>query len=85
MIIASGTNKAIGLNHVPMEIMSTPEVADIRFCIKDYNNLRDISKSLEREIIEEKHESASWNKTLASMELGISRSSLLTRIAKYNL
>ena len=85
MIIASGTNTAIGLNHVPKEIMSTPKVADIRFCIKDYNDLRDILKSLERKIIQEKLESASWNKTLTSMELGISRSSLLNRIVKYNL
>ena len=84
MIIISGKSGPIERKHVPKEILSIL-TKPVSSCVNNSHKLRDALKLLEKKIIEERLKDANWNKTMASVELGISRSSLNNKIVEHNL
>lgn len=88
LITLSSKSKTIEPEHLPVEIARPGHLDYLEAFTKDFDSgmkLLDILKSIEKEITEKALKKAKWNKTIASRELGISRSSLNDRIQKFQL
>lgn len=85
LIILSGSNDKIEVK------LLLPQMRDNSMSVKyerrssNRKSLKDILKTVERKATETELRKASWNKTIASRRLGISRASLNNKIENYNI
>jgi len=85
LITMSGESKSIEPEHLPIEIMQADSIG---LSVDDHNGdrkLQDVLKAMEKKLTIKALKKAKWNKTAASRELGIGRTSLNRRIEKYNI
>ncbi|MBV6517464.1 MAG: nitrogen fixation protein NifA [Candidatus Brocadia sp.] len=85
LILLSGASEVIEITHIPKEIL-----ADAYNGLQTHNHatpakLSDALSTLEKNMVCDALKRARWNKTYASKELGISRSSLNNKIAEFHL
>lgn len=85
LIILSGNSKLIESRHFPLESMKSSQKSLFENYYDKDQNLKDILKSLEKEIVEEKLKCSNWNKSAAAKELGISRASLNNKIVELGI
>jgi two-component system response regulator HupR/HoxA len=85
LITMSGKSETIELDHLPIGIVQQDY---LKMSVRDHEGdkkLSSILKSVEKDVTEEVLQEASWNKTVAAKELGISRVTLNRNIEKYNI
>ncbi len=86
LIILSGKNETIETRYIPLEILGNQSLKSDH--LKPNPNgakLKEIIRSVEKEVVSDMLQTANWNKSAASKKLGISRAALNNKIAQYNI
>lgn len=85
MIIQSGKSNKIGSKHIPIEIKARYYTNLKDENLKKSSKLRNTLKLFESEIIKRELENENWKKDVVSLQLGISRTSLNTKIKQLDI
>ncbi|MGY3803563.1 sigma 54-interacting transcriptional regulator [Pigmentibacter ruber] len=85
LCVLSGENPDISEELLSDRIFGTDEKEESFHNIDKQSNLKDAIEKLEKEMILAHLEKLNWNKSKASITLGISRASLIMKCEKYNL
>jgi transcriptional regulator with PAS, ATPase and Fis domain len=85
LVTMSGKNKAIKPEHLPIEVTQADYTGLSAGHFERGENPRYALKAIEKQITIKTLEMAKWNKTAASRELGISRTTLNRRIDEFSI